>query len=237
MTGVFISTATSHDEAARAADVAVLPIGSFEQHGGHLPLATDTLIAGAIAERITVDYDLLLLPPIAIGASHEHADFPGTVSVSSITLHAIVTDVATSLNRAGVTKLVIVNGHGGNYVLSNVVQESNVGERRMALFPRSEDWTDARRAAGVVTSNHEDMHGGEAETSILLATSPEVVRPSYRDADFTADERRHLLTVGVHAYSTSGVIGRPSLATANKGRLLLESLSTQFKQHLSLLCS
>jgi creatinine amidohydrolase len=232
---VFISTATSHDEASRAADVAVLPMGSFEQHGGHLPLATDTLIAAAIAERITVDYDLLLLPPITIGASHEHTDFKGTVSVSSVTLHAIVTDVAASLDRAGVTKLVVVNGHGGNYVLGNVVQESNVAERRMALYPSSEDWTDARRAAGVVTSNHEDMHGGEAETSILLAISPDVVRPSYRDADFTVDERRHLLTVGIRAYSTSGVIGRPSLATADKGRLLLESFSVKFKPHLALL--
>lgn len=77
----------------------------------------------------------------------------------------------------------IVNGHGGNYVLSNVVQESNVGKRTMVLFPRSEDWIGARRAAGVITSNHEDMHGGEAGTSILLATSAEVVRPSYRNAD------------------------------------------------------
>ena len=101
---MFISTATSHDEAVRAADVAVLPVGSFEQHGRHLPLATDTLIAAAIAERIAVDYDLLLLPPIAIGASHEHADFKGTVSVSSMTLHAIVTDVAASLDRAGVSR-------------------------------------------------------------------------------------------------------------------------------------
>jgi creatinine amidohydrolase len=234
---VFISTATSHDEAARAADVAVLPIGSFEQHGGHLPLATDTLIAASIAERITTDYDLLLLPPIAIGASHEHADFTGTVSISSMTLYAIVTDVAESLDRAGVTKLVVVNGHGGNYVLSNVVQESNVGKRRMALFPCAENWIDARRAAGVVTSNHEDMHGGEAETSIILATSPEVVHPSYRDADFTADDRRYLLTVGIRSYSTSGVIGRPSLATADKGRLLLQSFSAQFKEHLALLRS
>lgn len=234
---MFISTATSHDEAVRASDVAVLPIGSFEQHGEHLPLATDTLIATAIAGRIAVDYNLLLLPPIAIGASHEHADFKGTVSVSSMTLHAIVTDVAASLDRAGVAKLVVVNGHGGNYVLSNVVQESNVGGRRMALFPHSEDWMDARRAAGVVTNNHEDMHGGEAETSILLATSPDVVRPSYRDADFTIDERRHLLTLGIRAYSTSGVIGRPSLATPDKGRLLLESFSAQFKDHLALLRS
>jgi creatinine amidohydrolase len=121
MVGVFISTATSHDEATRAADVAVLPIGSFEQHGGHLPLATDTLIAAAIAERIAADYDLLLLPPIAIGASHEHADFTGTVSIRSVTLHAVVTDVAASLRQSDITKLVIVNGHGGNYVLSNVV--------------------------------------------------------------------------------------------------------------------
>jgi creatinine amidohydrolase len=88
-----------------------------------------------------------------------------------------------------------------------------------------------------VTSNHEDMHGGEVETSILLATAPEVVRPSYRDADFTADERRHLLTLGIGAYSPSGVIGRPSLATAEKGRLLLEVLSTLFKDHLALLRS
>ncbi len=234
---MFISTATSHDEEVRAADVGVLPVGSFEQHGGHLPLATDTLIAATIAERIAVDYDLLLLPPITIGASHEHADFKGTVSISSMTLHAIVTDVAASLNRAGVTKLVVVNGHGGNYVLSNVVQEANVGQRRMTLFPHSEDWMDARRAARVVTSNHEDMHGGEAETSILLSAFPEVVRPGYRDADFTTDERRHLLTIGMRAHSTSGIIGRPSLATAEKGNLLLQSLSAQFKHHLALLRS
>ncbi len=133
------------------------------------------------------------------------------------------------------TKLVVVNGHGGNYVLNNVVQESNVGERRTALFPRPEDWTDARRAAGLIISNHEDMHGGEAETSILLATAPQIVRSSYRDADFTADERRNLLTTGIRAYSETGTIGRPSLATAEKGQLLLEAFSTQFKPHLALL--
>lgn len=232
---MFISTATSHDEAARAADVAVLPVGSFEQHGEHLPLATDTLIAAAIAKRIATHYDLMLLPPVTIGCSHEHADFTGTVSISSTTLHAIVTDITASLERAGVSKLAIVNGHGGNYVLSNLVQECNVSERKMALFPRSEDWTDARREAGVSTTNHEDMHGGEAETSILLATSPEVVRASLSEADFTANDRRHLLTVGVRGYSTSGIIGRPSAATPRKGELMLEAFSVQFKHHLQLL--
>ncbi len=231
---MFISTATSRDEAERAATVAVLPVGSFEQHGSHLPLSTDTLIASSIARRLADDYGLLLLPPVTIGCSHEHAGFAGSVSVSSSTLHGIVRDVADSLRTAGVPRLVLVNGHGGNYVLSNVVQEANVGKRTMLLFPRGEDWADARAAAGVETSNHEDMHGGESETSILLAESPEVVRPNYREADNVVNDRRFLLTVGMAGYTESGIIGRPSLATAEKGRMLLDALSERFKEHLGL---
>lgn len=229
-----MSTSTSHDEAERAATVAVLPVGSFEQHGGHLPLSTDTLIACAIARRVAAEYNLFLLPPVSLGCSHEHAGFAGSVSISSSTLAAIVRDVASSLRTAGITKLVVVNGHGGNYVLSNVVQEANVGDRTMLLFPRSEDWRDARRAAGVVSDNHEDMHGGEAETSILLAESPDVVRPSYRNADSVADDRRFMLTIGMAGYTESGIIGRPSLATSEKGRMLLDAFSAIFKDHLEL---
>ncbi|GAA2566144.1 creatininase family protein [Pseudonocardia hydrocarbonoxydans] len=232
---MFISTSTSRDEAERAATVAVLPVGSFEQHGSHLPLSTDTLIACAIARRVAADYNLLLLPPVSLGCSHEHAGFAGSVSISSATLAAVVTDVAGSLRTAGVQKLVVVNGHGGNYVLSNVVQEANVEDRRMALFPRSEDWRDARQAAGMVSDNHQDMHGGEAETSILLAESPEVVRPNYRDEDNEADDRRFILTVGMSGYTESGIIGRPSLATAEKGTKLLDAFSTLFSEHLTVL--
>jgi len=229
---VFISTATSHDEADRAATIAVLPVGSFEQHGGHLPLSTDTLVACAIARRLTDDYSLLLLPPITISCSHEHAAFAGSVSISSSTLGSIVRDVFASLEQAGVPNLVVANCHGGNYGLANVVQETNVGRRRMVLFPRNEDWSDARSAAGLETDNHEDMHGGEAETSILLAAAPEVVRSSYVDADFAVHDRRHLLTIGMSAYTKTGIIGRPSLASAEKGEALLEALSTAFQNHL-----
>lgn len=235
VTGVFISTATSHDEAHRGADVAVLPVGSFEQHGGHLPLAADTIIAAIIARRIAADYDLFLLPPVTVSCSHEHAAFAGSVSISAATLHALVTDIAASLEHRGVRKLVLVNGHGGNHVLRNVVAEANVAVRRMVLYPQATEWTEARAYAGAQTGNHEDMHAGEAETSILLAEAPELVRPSYREADVIADDRRHLLTLGVGAYSPSGVIGRPSLATGHKGRRLIESFSAQFKPYLALL--
>lgn len=134
-------------------------------------------------------------------------------------------------------RLAIVNAHGGgNYVLSNVVQQANVCGTSTILFPRSDDWSDARRRAGVTTNNHEDMHAGEAETSILLAAHPESVRPEYRDADNSVDDRRHLLTIGMSTLAPDGgVIGRPSLASAEKGKALLDAFSELFASHLELL--
>jgi creatinine amidohydrolase len=226
----FLPTATSSDEAARNASIAVLPIGSFEQHGSHLPLATDSIVACAVAEAVSSQYDLMLLPPVTISCSHEHSDFAGTVSISAATLYAVVKDVAASLDQRGVRKLVLVSGHGGNYVLGNVAQEGNVGTCRMALFPHRDDWEQARKAGGLTTSNHEDMHGGELETSILLHVAPELVRG---DADdWVAPERTHLHQIGVAGYSQSGIIGRPSLASAERGRLVLEELVRLAEPHL-----
>ncbi|MDQ0407516.1 creatininase family protein [Streptomyces sp. NPDC000349] len=230
---------TSEDVRRRGAElprqVAVLPVGSFEQHGPYLPLATDTLVACAVAREIAAAYPVHLLPPVSIGCSHEHADWPGTVSISSVTLHAVVGDIASSLRRSGVEALVVVNGHGGNYVLGNVVQESSARGERMALFPAAEDWEAARQRAGVATSLLSDMHAGEIETSILLHAHPESVRPGYETADFLADDRRHLLSLGMSAYTDSGVIGRPSLGSAEKGKELLASLADSFGTYFSFL--
>jgi creatinine amidohydrolase len=171
----------------------------------------------------------MLLPPITISCSHEHAGWHGTVSISARTLHRVVQDVADSLAASGVERLALISGHGGNYVLGNVAQEASVAGPRMAVFPQGGDWERARNDAGLETTGYEDMHAGEIETSILLASCPGVIRPGNETADWTVDERPLLLTLRMTGYTKSGVIGRPSLGTAAKGERVLASLANSFR--------
>jgi creatinine amidohydrolase len=230
-----LPTATSDDEKRRAARVAVLPIGSFEQHGAHLPLITDTVVACAIAERVAATYELFLLPPVTISCSHEHSAWAGTVSISHTTLTAVITDVLASVRRSGIEHLALVNGHGGNYVLGNIVQEANIGKPAMTLFPTREDWQAARTAAELATDAHDDMHAGEIEVSLLRHVAPDLLKPGVEASDHHAPGRNLLLVHGMAAYTSSGVIGTASKGTADKGRMVLDSLVASFKDHLAAL--
>jgi creatinine amidohydrolase len=223
--GYLLPITTTVEEQARDARIAVLPVGSFEQHGAFLPLVTDTVVAVTVARAVAGTYPMLALPPVTISCSHEHAEWAGTVSISASTLYAIVNDVAESLRCKGIDRLVVVNGHGGNYVLGNVVQESG---GRMALFPTEVDWARARQAAGMVTPVDSDMHAGELETSLLLHAFPGLVREDYAAHDHLADDRARMLTRSLRPYTESGVVGRPSLASAEKGGLALASLVESF---------
>lgn len=202
-----------------------LPVGSMEQHGPHLPVGTDGMIAEALARRLAEAIPgAYVLPLLPFSCSYEHAGFPGTVSLRATTLAAVISDLTESLAHSGIHRLILVNGHGGNHVLRNVVQEVNaLGRVTVWLVPGRDAWSKAYAAAGLTSTPSADMHAGEAETSLLLYLVPEAVRVD-RIRDVEQPERPLLETVGMKAYSASGTIGYPSRATPEKGRGLLDAL-------------
>lgn len=204
-------------------NVAFLPLGSLEQHGPHLPIGTDSLIADALARGLAAGYERsILLPLVPFSSSFEHAAFPGCIALKTTTLTALIVDILDSLGRYDI-KCVIVSGHQGNHLLRNLAQEHNAGGRNQVLVvPSKHHWQEAYRIAGLSSTPSADMHAGEAETSILMHLFPDAVRPDMTDVD---SPRRPLLEVlGMRAYTETGVIGFPSQASPQKGAALLEAL-------------
>jgi len=116
---------TAPEVARTPCTVAVLPIGAVEQHGGHLPLGTDTMLARAVAEPIARSLNAYLLPPLAITCSMEHRKAKGTVYLRAETLAHVVRDIAASLRDSGFTRLILINFHGGNWVVKPTIREIN----------------------------------------------------------------------------------------------------------------
>ena len=156
-----------------------MPVGSLEQHGPHLPLDTDTRIAAAVARRAAAgDPALLVAPPLAYGASGEHEGFPGTLSIGHEALRVVLVELGRSAARWA-TRLVFVNGHGGN--LPTVPE---------AVIQLRAEGRDAAWFGCVVPGG--DAHAGRTETSILLALDPAVVRMAAAAAGNTAPLRELL---------------------------------------------
>lgn len=184
----------------------VVPVGSTEQHGPHLPLDTDTRIAVALAGQIAEHLGFLLAPPIAYGASGEHQGFPGTISIGTEALTAVLTEYGRSA-CLWVTRVVFVNGHGGNVDALRSATATLRGEARDAA------WLSTCPGAA-------DAHAGHTETSLLLHLWPQAVRTDRLAAGNTeplAELMPRLRRGGVAAVSPSGVLGDPTTATAADG--------------------
>jgi creatinine amidohydrolase len=194
----------------------VVPIGSCEQHGPHLPLDTDTRIASALATSLVNNYDsgeLLLCPALAITASAEHASFPGTLSLGAAVFEQVIIELVRSADWAA--GVVLVNGHGGNQVpVERAVRLLQNEQRRvLAWWPKVPDG---------------DAHAGHTETSMMLAISPQLVRMDDAEEgrmEPLAELIDEMRTSGVGAVSPNGVLGDPRMATAGHGRSLLTRLS------------
>jgi mycofactocin system creatininase family protein len=190
----------------------LVPVGSTEQHGPHLPLDTDARVAAAVAARTAAGTDLLVAPAVAYGASGEHEGFPGTVSIGQEALRSLIVELGRSAGRwAG--RLVFVNGHGGN------VQPLVEAVRLLRYEGRDAAWF-ACAAGG-------DAHAGRTETSLVLALDPALVRRD-RPAGSTAplaELMPALRAGGVAAVSPNGVLGDPAGASAEQGEELLAAMA------------
>ena len=196
------------DDDRTPAPIILIPIGSTEQHGPHLPLATDTLIAEELAGRAVHHTDGLMIgPTISVSASGEHAEFAGTLSIGSEVMASVVVELVRSADWAA--GVVLVNGHGGNRDAITSAVATLTGEGRAALswWPR---WP-KRRDGGPA-----DLHAGRIETSMMLAIDPGLVRLELAAAgpDASIDDLR---SRGVRSVSSSGVLGDPDGASGREG--------------------
>jgi mycofactocin system creatininase family protein len=192
--------------------VVVVPVGSFEQHGPHLPLHTDTLIAEALAAELCRHVLVCALGPvIAVTASGEHQGFPGTLSIGSAAMVDVLVELARSADWA--SGVVFVNGHGGNAAALREAHDVAAGEQRRVLI-----WS-PRVPGG-------DLHAGRTETSLLLHLAPAQVRLAVAVAG-PSPTLIELVDQGVCRLSPSGVLGDPAGASAAEGRELFGDLRDQ----------
>jgi creatinine amidohydrolase len=221
--------------------VLVQPVGAVEQHGPHLPLSTDLLIAETLCERVVAErgdeLDLWLLPPLAYTKSDEHAWSAGTVWLSATTMLAVLDDLGRSLSGLPTKRLAFVNAHGGNSALLGVANRElrrHHGLMTFLLHPRQPPATTAAARADADAAPDElgmGIHGGRDETSIVLHLRPDLVDMdlAVRAVPEEMAEREHVRFGGDVAFgwcsddlSTTGAVGDPTLADPELGRRLVD---------------
>lgn len=207
----------------------LVPVGSTEQHGPHLPLDVDTVVAVAVARGLAPALEGLVAPAVAFGASGEHQDFPGTVSIGTPALTTVLVELGRSLT-AWAGRVVLVNGHGGNHeAVSASVGLLQAEGRDVAWVPCAPD---PRRSARL------DAHAGWVETCLMLHLDPGRVRLDLAEAGVTrslVEVLPDLRLEGVRGVAPNGVLGDPHGATADEGAQLLDEMVARAQQRLEAL--
>ena len=214
--------------------IVIVPVGSTEQHGPHLPVQVDSLLAGEVARRaalrIAEQEPVVVAPTVWCGLAEHHMAFGATITLDFPTFHALIGCICSSILRHGFTRIALLNGHGGNIKALDVI----AGELRQELqasIATATYWTvtEVASAFGEILEQQRNVrHAGEAETSMLLALRPALVdrKAIENAAPVTASTARPdglYRWRGFEELTEAGYIGAPAAATAEKGERLLEA--------------
>lgn len=215
-------------------DTVVIAFGATEQHGPHMPLATDALIGDHLARLVAERLDAFVAPTVRVGCSEHHLEFPGTLSIAEETFHAVVADLVSSLARGGFRQVVLIPTHGGNFgplarALEALGPVEGVEIRALtdlgALFAIAQLGVDEYG----VPLTEGGLHAGEWETSMLMSIHPELVHLERGEPGYTGDMEAAVGAIfgsGVHALSPNGVIGDPRQASAEHGSRYWETAAS-----------
>ncbi|NMF59812.1 creatininase family protein [Pseudanabaena yagii] len=219
--------------------VIIQPMGAIEQHGAHLPLIVDAAISIGVLARALDKLDPAIpayaLPPLYYGKSNEHSTFAGTITMSTQTMLAVLTDIAESVYRAGFRKLALMNSHGGQpQILEIVARDLHDKYSDLMIFPLF-TWRVPNVAKDLLTAKELEfgIHGGDAETSLMLALLPEQVDmdKAVTEYPYGLPEQSMLSMEGANPFAwvtrdltKSGVLGDARVATREKGEKILASL-------------
>jgi len=220
-------------------DVAIIPVGSNEQHGPHNPLGTDHFIAKALAEEVAKRTGVLCVQVVPFGVSSHHKQFWGTISIRPETLQEYVKDVCLSLNYYGVKKIVIVNGHGGNFnALIDLARKLRENGIFISVF---QWWPAASKLLPELFKPDERRHACAEETSMNLLLHPELVDMTRAVDDLPRESVLQTEGVGLPFdtidYTSWGVFGRSKTASAEKGKHVFEAVVEELSRHVNALKS
>ena len=210
-------TSAEFKRISRKKPLVIIPIGSVEEHGSHLPLCTDSFQAEEVARRVALAFGGVILPPIRYGDCRSTRNFPGTISIGFDTLRMLIIDILSELDRNGIDKILVITGHAGSAHMialrlgAQVVVDGNPRLKVMFLS----DYDLAYELRGKEFPE-DDGHAGLIETSRILNIRPELVKDSRPKGKTWAP--RFMIVTDPERYFPTGVLGDSTSASAGKGR-------------------
>lgn len=214
-------------------EIALLAIGSTEQHGEHLPITTDHIIGKAYAKSIGKQLGAFVLPALPISTCKEHMGSMGSIWINPDTFYHVIQDIVMSLKDQGFKIVVILLSHGGIFIAGSVIREINATNSNIKVIKLDVTQFDQTKEMRDLVECENNLHAGEVETSLMMYLEKDLVKEKLTE-DYIPDVPRDYLNYrSILCYTKNGVWGKPSLASAEKGEKIFELIVNKSVEYIN----